>query len=265
VRPNLQQLSRQGGVRACITADPGMMIISADFNAVELRVAAALSQDAALIEMIIEGDRCRAQQQLAKIAGDAQAAEYWKQQAALYDLHWRIARQVWGPDATKEDRYNAKRGVFGHLYGAGTPNVAGTLGISMAEAQAVKDTLAAQVPGVESWSGQIRQYVRGGGTSIQAYSGRTIWLDKRQPHKGPNYLIQGSGKELLTDALLKWRQTRWGDSVILPVHDEVLAVVPEDDAAAATEALVEAMSSELHGVPIVAEASEPSYAWADAS
>jgi DNA polymerase I-like protein with 3'-5' exonuclease and polymerase domains len=53
--------------------------------------------------------------------------------------------------------------------------------------------------------------------------------------------------------------------VILPVHDEVLAVVPEDDAAAATEALVEAMSSELHGVPIVAEASEPSYAWADAS
>jgi DNA polymerase-1 len=118
---------------------------------------------------------------------------------------------------------------------------------------------------VESWSGQIRQYVRGGGTSIQAYSGRTIWLDKRQPHKGPNYGIQGTGKELLTDALLKWQQTRWGDSVILPVHDEVLAVVPEDDAAAATEALVEAMSSELHGVPIVAEASEPSYAWADAS
>jgi DNA polymerase I-like protein with 3'-5' exonuclease and polymerase domains len=514
--------SRQGGVRACITADPGMMIISADFNAVELRVAAALSQDAALIEMITEGDRCRAQQQLAKIAGDAQAAEYWKQQAALYDLHWRIARQVWGPDAVYEDRYNAKRGVFGHLYGAGTPNVAGTLGISMAEAQAVKDTLAAQVPGVESWSGQIRQYVRGGGTSIQAYSGRVIWLDKRQPHKGPNYClspetpilrgdlsyrpagdvqpgdalvgfdeyrlpgnghrrmrmaeaekvsivqkpsvrvvtddrdvvcsedhmwlvrprdrhfiwrqaadlrlddelldlgtwkqdmsrtagwlaglydgeghlavsspdrrvdgrhgarmvefsqlpglvmdayrkgmaelglpytyrdaspgdtsrcaraatcgmadilrvlgtlqpvrfrpryaallegasitggtargvpvrtvepvgvrelmsvqtstrtlvadgflshncIQGSGKELLTDALLKWQQTRWGDSVILPVHDEVLAVVPEDDAAAATEALVESMATSLHGVPIVAEASEPSYAWADAS
>jgi DNA polymerase I-like protein with 3'-5' exonuclease and polymerase domains len=53
--------------------------------------------------------------------------------------------------------------------------------------------------------------------------------------------------------------------VILPVHDEVLAVVPEDDAAEATAALVEAMSSELYNVPIVAEASEPSYAWADAS
>lgn len=251
VRPNLQQLSREGGIRACITADEGMVIISADFQAVELRTAAALSGDAALYQMIMEGDAARAR-------GDSEGAK-------ANDLHWKIARQVWGPAATKSDRYNAKRGVFGRLYGSGIPGIAATLGITAAEAQAVADTLDAMAPGVAAWSGSMRQYVRSGGTSIQAYSGRTIWLDKRQPHKSGNYSIQGNAREFLVDGLLNWSQTRWGDSVILPVHDEVLAVVPAEQAQEATQVLVSCMSTQLNGMPIVAEPSEPSFFWADAS
>ena len=197
VRPNLQQLKRTGGLRACITADDGMVIISADFQAVELRTAAALAGDENLYRMILEGD----------------------------DLHWKIARQVWGQDATKAHRYNAKRGVFGRLYGAGIPKIATTLGISETEARAVADTLDALAPGVARWSAGLQKYVRDGGTSFTAYSGRVIWLDRRQPHKGANYCIQGTAREFLADGMLRWKDTRWGDSVLLPVHDEVLAVV----------------------------------------
>jgi DNA polymerase I-like protein with 3'-5' exonuclease and polymerase domains len=98
VRPNLQQVPRQGGFRACITADPGHLLVSADFSGVELRVAAALSGDSNLYQIITEGDTDKRN-----------------------DLHWRIAREVFGPDATKEDRYAAKRVVFGRLYGGGVP------------------------------------------------------------------------------------------------------------------------------------------------
>jgi DNA polymerase I-like protein with 3'-5' exonuclease and polymerase domains len=265
VRPNLQQLSREGGVRACITADPGMVIISADFQAVELRTAAALAGDAALYELIREGDARRARQLAAKAAGDPEQAEYWKHEAEQFDLHWRIAKQVWGPEAGKGDRYNAKRGVFGRLYGSGIKGIARTLGITEGEAQAVADTLDAMAPGVAAWSRGMQQFVRSGGTSMQAYSGRTIWLDRKFEHKAGNYAIQGTAKEFLTDGLLAWEQTPWGDCVLWPVHDEVDVVVPEQDAEAATAALVAAMSTQLNGMPIIAEPSEPSFAWADAS
>ena len=49
VRPNGQQFSRQGGIRACVIADEGMAGISADFSGVEIRVGAALSGDADLL------------------------------------------------------------------------------------------------------------------------------------------------------------------------------------------------------------------------
>jgi DNA polymerase I-like protein with 3'-5' exonuclease and polymerase domains len=249
VRPNLQQLSREGGVRACITADEGMLLISADFQAVELRTAAALAGDGDLYQMITAGDAERA-------AG---------RDGKDHDLHWKIARQVWGPGATKGHRYNAKRGVFGRLYGSGVPGIAKTLGISLAEAQAVADTLDAFAPGVARWSAAMRKYVKDGGASFQAYSGRTIWLDRRQPHKSGNYCIQGTAREFLADGLLRWRQAPWGNSVIMPVHDEVLAVVPAAEAAQATAMLVACMQTELNGMPIVAEPSEPSFAWQDAA
>src|SRR5438445_219916 len=80
VRLNLQQVPREGGFRACITADPGHVLISADFSGVEIRGAAALSQDATLIKLIAEEDAGRSD-----------------------GLHWLIARQVFGPDATEAD------------------------------------------------------------------------------------------------------------------------------------------------------------------
>ena len=236
VRPNLQQLPREGGIRACITADPGYMIVSADFSGVELRVAAALSGDENLRRMLAEGA----------------------------DLHGLIAKEVWGPEWTKANRYAVKRLVFGRLYGGGIPACAAGAGVSESVAASAIDVLDSFTPGLSQWSRQLREMARAGAVAMPTYAGRVIHLVRDYPHKAPNYAIQGTARELLVDALLRWDQTPWAGSVVLPVHDEVLALVPAEQAPDATAALVAVMTTELHGVAIVAEPSSPSFAWQDA-
>lgn len=234
VRPNLQQVPRKGGFRACITADPGHVLISADFSGVELRVAAALSGDANLARILAESD-----------------------------LHWEIARQVFGPNATKEQRYTIKRGVFGRLYGGSVPTLARQCGISEDVATSMVETLDNMTPQLSAWADEIRQCVRSGRTEFTTYAGRVAHLPAAFPHKGPNYCIQGTARELLVDGLLRWQETKWGQAILFPVHDEIVGMVPEDDANEATDALVETMSGHLYGIDIVAAPSKPSFAWAD--
>ena len=236
VRPNLQQVPREGGFRACITADPGYRLISVDFAGVELRVAAALSGDRNLLEILSDPNR---------------------------DLHWEITRIAFGPNATKADRYAIKRGVFGRIYGGGVGAVAAGVGVSEAVAQQVIDAMDQLTPQLSEWSRLVREGVKAGRTTFPTYAGRVVHLDAAFPHKAPNYCIQGTARELLVDALVRWNQTRWGRAVLLPVHDEVVAHVPEDEALEATAVLAECMTTELHGVPIIAEASEPAFAWQD--
>ncbi|MEU1810970.1 DNA polymerase [Micromonospora aurantiaca (nom. illeg.)] len=235
VRPNLQQLPREGGVRACITADPGHVLVSADFSGVEIRVMAALSQDPELIRILREGA----------------------------DLHAMVAEQAFGPQWTKADRYTAKRGVFGWAYGGGIPSLARQLGVSESVMAAIVDSLRLVAPAYVRWADEMKRQVRAGATQMPTYAGRIIHLPREYPHKAPNYAIQGTARELLVDALLAWDRTRWGGGVVLPVHDEIVAMVPEADAEEATAELARCMARELYGISIEAEASKPSFAWRD--
>lgn len=238
VRPNLQQVPREGGIRGCIVADPGAVLISADFSGVELRVFAALSQDAALAETLRSG----------------------------LDIHRLVAQTVWGPDATKAHRYSAKRGVFAWLYGGGLGTIADALDGNPETARSVISALTRLAPGGIRWADAIREQVRNRRMPYWRHpSGRLTHLPYRLPHKAVNLCIQSTARELLVDALLRWDAGRWGGGVVLPIHDEILAVVPEAEAAEATAYLVECMTSELMGVPIVVEASEPATRWADSA
>ena len=240
VRPNLQQVPRAGGFRACITADPGQLLVSADFAGVELRVAAALSGDSNLRRLIAEED-----------AGQGDG------------VHWAIARLAFGPEATKADRYAVKRGVFGRIYGGGIAAIAAGVGVSETVAAAIVDALDAMLPELSAWSAEVRRAIDAGHTRFPTYSGRVVHMPAGRSFAGPNYAIQGTARELLVDTLVRLRDTRWGEATLLPVHDELVIAVPEDEAEAATAALVAAMQTELHGVAIRAEASEPSFAWKD--
>lgn len=89
--PNVQQLPR-GGYRSCVAAPPGRVLVRADYSQIELRIAAKVSGDRALLEAFRRGD----------------------------DLHATTARSVLGiEEVTKDHRQLAKALNFGLLYGMG--------------------------------------------------------------------------------------------------------------------------------------------------
>ncbi len=244
---NLQQVSRQGGMRACHLADEGCLIVSADFSSVELRVAAALSGDGSMQQLIRLGDQ-------------------FPDRKKEFDFHWRTATEVWGKDATKENRYTAKRINFQKLYGGAPPGCAANVGIPLPVAQRVFSAFDALAPQFGAWDAAQRLAARQGMRTYTAYSGRTIFLPRRAEHATGNYMIQGTARELLVDAVHRWRQGPWRDCVIVPIHDEIVVFnVPEAQAASATAYLVQCMESSVGGVRIAVEANEPSPYWLDAS
>ena len=246
---NLQQISRQGGMRACHLAEPGCLIVSADFSSVEIRVGAALSGDQSMQYLIAMGDR-------------------YPERKKEFDFHWRTAISVWGPEATKENRYTAKRVNFQKMYGGAPKGCAKNVGIPLDVAESVFSSFDALAPQYGIWDAQMRDYVRKGGKAFTAYSGRDIWLTGpgKGEHAAGNAAIQGTAREFLVDAVEKWERGPWGGHVIVPVHDELICFdIPGDQADDATAYLVSCMETSIGGVAIVAEANKPSPFWMDAS
>ena len=123
------------------------------------------------------------------------------------DLHWETARQAFGPEATKAQRYAVKRGVFGRIYGGSRTAIARGVGVSEAVAQQIIDALDTTLPELASWSAQVRDSVKAGRNRFVTYSGRTVWMPTDRPYAAPNYCIQGTARELLVDTLLRWEDT----------------------------------------------------------
>ncbi|HEY1700791.1 MAG TPA: DNA polymerase [Trebonia sp.] len=245
---NLQQISRQGGMRATHLAEDGCLIISADFSSVEVRVGAALSGDLSMKNLIALLDA-------------------YPEKKKEYDFHWRTAITCYGPDATYENRYNCKRVNFAKMYGSGKKSAAGQVGIPLPEVSRAFDAFDAVAPQYKVWDQWMRDSVRNGMKSFPTYSGRDIWLTGKGEHAAGNAAIQGTAREFLVDAVAKWEKGRWGGHVLVPVHDELICFdVPEAEAEAATAFLIDCMEvPDFMGVRIAAEANQPSKFWMDAS
>lgn len=244
---NLQQVSRQGAMRACHLADEGCLIISADFSSVEVRVGAALSGDASMKYLIAMGD-----------AHPDQKREY--------DFHWRTAITCYGPDATKENRYTSKRLNFGKMYGSGKRSASETVGIPLPEVSRAFDAFDAVAPDYKRWDQFMRDKVHNGVRFEELYSGRRVYFGNKGEHAAGNAVIQATAREFLVDAVEEWRKGRWKDALIVPIHDELVAFdIPEDEAEDATKFLVSCMTRVFLGVRIAAEPNKPSPHWMDAS
>jgi DNA polymerase I-like protein with 3'-5' exonuclease and polymerase domains len=298
-RQNIQQMSRQGGIRACIKAGElplnlspftlqweyhkhavitPLRGISADFQGCEVNVAAALSGDKALYEAET-GSMCW------KCESESCGCE-----KPHTGLHWLTAHTAFGKDATKEHRYWCKRAVFCRLFGGGAETAAAQAYCEVSAAQKVYDAFAEIAPAFTDWDKWLRQCYREGsvvwrdystGTNYaqpaegsnrmiyRAYSGRNIYISNGQ-HAAGNGAIQGTARELLVDGVLNWRKTRWGLLPIAPVHDEIDSMVPASEALEARSALVAAMTTTVLSSPgfevrIGADVSEPWQNWPDPS
>ncbi len=289
-RFNAQQLSRQGGVRACITTDPGYLGISADFQGCELRVAAALSGDKGLYEAEISPWCYKCEQDTFDYAPCACGLKPDDTVAGHIGLHWRTAHSGFGKDATYEHRYMAKRATFTRLFGGGPETAAAQVGCAIADMQSVFRAFDKNAPEFTEWDNRMRDWYRKGSliwkdysTGIthaekidgqnrmiyRAYSGRNIYVNNGQ-HAAGNGAIQGTARELLVDGVLRWNRSKFGGGVILPVHDEVVAMVKAEDAEAALIELVKCMETRVLSSPgfevlIGADVDRPWKSWQDSS
>jgi P4 family phage/plasmid primase-like protien len=233
VHENLQNIPRIGGFRESFITDDGELFVDCDLSGVEVAVLAALSQDPVLLDIVASGKK----------------------------LHKIIAELVYGPHYTNEQYNYIKNGVFAKLYGAGIPRIADTVGCTEIEAQKMVDALDQVAPGARAWGYEMQHRARAGMHSVELYSGRVLHLPRDNygniiAHKIVNYLVQGSAREVFADGLLRWRDTRWArrrGSLLVPVHDEMLATAPAAEAPEAQLVLAQCMSTELYGVRIGAE------------
>ncbi len=241
--PNVQNLPRGPRYRGSIKARDGFRLVKADYSQIELRLAAVIAPDPAMLSAFHAG----------------------------VDVHRHTAAQVLGipiEAVTDAERQLAKAVNFGLLYGMGAPGLrdyaALEYGVPLTEAEAMhhRQRFFQAYHGLSRWHQKTSARLRGERTiETRTLAGRRR-LDVGKFTEALNSPVQGTGADGLKLALARLFQHR--DEVpdarlVATVHDEILAECPEDAAEATEQWLVRHMTGamqELVGdrVPIVVEA-----------
>lgn len=237
--PNLQNLPRDLRYRQCIIAPPGKVLVKADYSQIELRIAAKVANETAMIDAYSKG----------------------------HDLHVLTAARLLQktPDqVTKADRQVAKSANFGLLYGQGAEgyriyaksNYRVELGAKQAEAY--RAAFFQAYPGLAAWHRRVKSHHA---DVVRTLTGRRRLMDYTQPDtERLNTPIQGTGADGLKQALgLLWerRDQCPGAVPVLAVHDEIVVEVDEGQADTATawlkQAMLDAMTPLVDPVPVEVE------------
>jgi len=136
---NLQQVPRDKFIRGLFGAPPGSVFVEADYSQVELRIAAFIAQEKAMLELYRLG----------------------------HDIHTRMARRMVGrEEVTGEQRKKAKAVNFGFLYGMGWRKFIETawsnygVVVTEAEAQLFRQLFFDEFPDLVPWHQRQRRLVR---------------------------------------------------------------------------------------------------------
>jgi len=209
-------------------------MVGADFSQIELRVAALLSKDRAMI----------------------------KAYAAGQDLHALTAAAINNTTAesiTAEQRQAAKAVNFGNLYGQRGKGLAATAlksyGVHMTEAEADNALLrfAQQFPALESWKQQQISAAKKCGRVLTRLG--LVRDFNKQGHgylagEATNVPVQGSAAEVLLESItrLPTALASTGAQLVHNVHDELVIQCPQGNEAEAAAALEGAMREGLLAV-----------------
>lgn len=263
--PNLGQIPKGAQYRSCFVPPPGCKFVMADYSNLEMRLAAEISGDEAMIEVF-------------RSRGDAHRFTASK-----------VARKPQS-EVTKEERGKAKPANFGFLYGMQWAKfilyAAKGYGIifSEKEAQEFRHLFFTEVyPGLPRWHAE--ELERGKRTRVgRSMLGRIRHFDEQAHNEILNHPVQCSGADGLKKALRHvytrfQKLSRWPRKATpwkygLPeyrmahhVHDEIVTVTP-DAVEATTPAATELSEGMVEGldfvklVPIEAEAAVGT-SWAD--
>jgi DNA polymerase-1 len=235
--PNLQNLPGDPRYRACFRAPAGRVLVKCDYSQIELRIAAKVTGDKAMLDAYARGE----------------------------DLHTLTARRLLDKgEVTAAERKLAKPVNFGLIYGLSAGSLRRKakaeygLDLSAEEAKRYCRAFFAGYPGIAAWHRRLASETA---PEVRTLAGRRCPLPEKHFYgTRANYTIQGTGGDGLKLALgLLWerRDQCPGAFPVLAVHDEIVVEADEgkaDEAAAWLKAaMVDAMAPLLDPVPVEAE------------
>lgn len=231
--PNLQNLpirTDQGReIRRAVVADPGNLILSADYSQIELRLMACLSGDPTMVHAFNAGE----------------------------DIHRSTAAKIYHTDlgsVTDTQRRNAKTANFGIIYGISAFGLSQRLGIPRGEAKALIDGYMRTYPDVKKYMDDSIERARRDGY-VTTIMGRRRYLptinDRSHTvrsfaeRNAINAPLQGSAADIIKIAMVRifdeMEKKSMKSRMILQVHDELVFDVVPDELDAMQELVVRNM------------------------
>jgi len=244
--PNLQNIPIRTelgrAIRAAFIAEPGHVLLTADYSQIELRLLAHFSSDPLLVEAYRRGD----------------------------DIHTLTAAQVFGVPplmVTPDHRRQAKVVNFGIVYGLSPFGLSQNLGIEPAEAKQFIANYFEQYKGVRTFIDKTLEEARRD-LKVRTLFGRIRPIPdintKNSNQRGfaertaVNTPLQGTAADLIKLAMIRIdaavRQRNLKSRMTLQVHDELVFEVPENEIET-LQSLVREQMEKVHAlaVPLLVE------------
>src|SRR5262245_35954484 len=213
--PIRTELGRE--IRAAFIAEPGHVLLAADYSQIELRLLAHFSDDPLLVEAFRRGD----------------------------DIHTLTAAQVFGVPPlmiNAEHRRRAKAVNFGIVYGLSAFGLSQQIGIEQREAKKFIDAYFEKYAGVRNFIDRVLAGTRRE-QRVKTLFGRVRPIpdiNSKNPNMrgfaertAVNTPLQGTAADLIKLAMIEidreMRSQKLGSRMLLQVHDELLFEVPESE------------------------------------
>jgi DNA polymerase-1 len=220
--PNLQNIpvrTEEGRkIRRAFIAEPGRVLISADYSQIELRLLAHIGDIPQLKRAFKEG----------------------------LDIHAMTASEMFGVPVEgmpSETRRRAKAINFGIVYGISAFGLANQLSIPQDEAAAYIRTYFERFPGIRTYMDRMKQEVRAQGF-VTTIFGRRVHIPAAHSKSAAerafgdraaiNAPIQGAAADVIRRAMVRMpgelRAAGLSAKMLLQVHDELVFEAPESEA-----------------------------------
>lgn len=254
--PNLQNIpirQEEGrAIRRAFIAEEGMLLLSADYSQIELRLMAHVADVQGLKEAFAKG----------------------------IDIHAATASQVFGVPVEGMDpmiRRNAKAINFGIIYGISAFGLSNQLGIDRKEAQEYINAYFKRYPEIKTYMEETVYFARSHGyvmtpfgrkCSVGSMNDRNAARRQFAERSAINAPIQGGAADIIKKAMLRLpralEKAGLSGRLLLQVHDELILEIPEAEAAETKRVVKDVMENVFKlSVPLIAEVGiAPN--WADA-
>lgn len=243
--PSLQNIPIRNdpyGIRSIFVADPGCVLVDADYPQIEFRIVAALAGEEKMMEACRRGWDIHSANGAGMYGG---ARDQRVTYEAIQEARRRKDEKLTLAEIDKiclKVRENAKTVGLAALYGEGARKMAAQLGITQEEAQNIIDEFFDTYPNIwefiqskhffghkygmtHTMLGRIRRLHR---INNETHTG-IVLAEERQ---ALNTVVQGSGAEMMKLAILRlWSNKDFrsiGGKLTMTIHDELISNVPKE-------------------------------------